>query len=200
MLCLCFASTLSKHFVKTAMCMPRNNTFPDTILHTQRYASLINEAEFLSSDRLVRLLIFQLLTYSCGKANLIFLLFAPAVLVRQWVICGGQKPGKQRVPLPAIYLLFLAAIMSQPSNVLFSFSVFLVALSFAKDSKHTNCLGKYLVIHKLRKDWTKQIGEKIGELFPQSGRVPASRSCRPSLLCTSIVYLLGSIVNETVIT
>lgn len=36
--------------------------------------------QFLSSDRWVRLLIFHLLTYSRGKANLMFLLSVPAVL------------------------------------------------------------------------------------------------------------------------
>lgn len=132
-------------FIKCAVCLSRKNTFACIILLTQRHASVINKTELLSSDRLLRLFIFKLLTFLCGKANPVLFVSVTAVLERQWVICRGKKPVKHPLLFSANYLWFLAShsVTFQSNNVLFSFSVFLFALSFVKDSKHINYLDSW---------------------------------------------------------
>lgn len=69
--------------------------------------------QFPSSDMLIRLFIFQFLTRSCGEANPLFFIAITAVLVRRWVICRGQKSGKDPMPLPENCLLFLISVLSK---------------------------------------------------------------------------------------
>lgn len=86
----CVENTCCQMFIKCALCLSRINTFACSILLTQRHVSVINKAELLSSDRLLRLFILRLLTFLSGKANPVFFVSVTAVLERQWMV-GGRS-------------------------------------------------------------------------------------------------------------